>query len=84
MPSKEYHYVYILISEIDNSRHYTGCTADLQERLHKHNKGDVTHTAKYLPWHIETAIRFSSIEKAREFEKYLKSGSGREFARKHF
>ena len=73
-----------MVSIIDPKRHYTGCTTDLQERLIKHNKGDVPHTSKYRPWRIETAIRFSSKEKARAFESYMKSGSGREFAIKHF
>jgi predicted GIY-YIG superfamily endonuclease len=84
MPATEYHYVYILRSEADASRHYTGCTADLAKRLAKHNKGEVFHTAKHRPWIVETAIRFRSKEKAHKFEKYLKSGSGREFARRHF
>ncbi len=79
-----YHYVYILVSEADQSRHYTGCTTNLTTRLAKHNAGSVHHTAKHKPWRIETAIRFSSQEKAAAFEAYLKSGSGREFARRHF
>jgi predicted GIY-YIG superfamily endonuclease len=83
MPSSDYHYVYILRSEKDPERYYTGCTTDLQSRLAKHNKGDVTHTAKYKPWEFTTAIRFKDSDKARAFEKYLKSGSGREFARRH-
>jgi putative endonuclease len=85
MPSpSEYHYVYILVSEDDPSRHYTGCTTNLSERLDRHNQGRNPHTAKYAPWRIETAIRFRDRAKARAFERYLKSGSGREFARRHF
>ena len=79
-----YHYVYILVSESDPSRHYTGCATEITERLKKHNEGEVPHTRKYRPWRIEIVIRFSSKTKARAFEKYLKSGSGREFARRHF
>ena len=78
------YYVYILVSEVDSVRHYTGCTTDLSERLKKHNEGGVTHTRKGRPWRIETVIRFASKEKAVAFEAYLKSGSGREFARRHF
>ncbi len=78
-----FHYVYILVAEADAQRHYTGCTTDLQARLQKHNAGGVPHTAKYRPWRVETVIRFNSQEKARAFEAYLKSGSGREFARRH-
>jgi predicted GIY-YIG superfamily endonuclease len=80
----EYHYVYVLHSESLHGARYTGCTRDLNARLAKHNSGSVAHTSKHKPWVIETAIRFSDAEKARAFEKYLKSGSGREFARRHF
>lgn len=79
-----FHYVYILQCPGDPSRHYTGCTSDLKNRLQKHNQGSVPHTAKYRPWRIETVIRFSSKAKARAFQACLKSGSGREFARRHF
>ena len=84
MPESEFTYVYILRSDLDPDRHYTGCTVNLNARLLKHNKGDVPHTAKYRPWSIETVVRFRSVEKARAFEKYLKSGSGRAFAKRHF
>jgi len=81
---KRFFYVYILVSESDASRHYTGLTCDLSGRLGDHNRGHCPHTAKFKPWRIETAVSFSSETKARTFEKYLKSGSGREFARRHF
>jgi len=79
----KYHYVYILVSIDHPDAHYVGRTKDLEKRLTKHNKGDCPHTAKYRPWKIETATAFTSLEKAIAFEKYLKSGSGREFARRH-
>jgi len=50
----------------------------------KHNRGEVGHTAKFMPWRIETAVAFLSRDKAAAFELYLKSGSGRAFARRHF
>jgi predicted GIY-YIG superfamily endonuclease len=78
-----FHYVYILSSLDEPSRHYTGLTDDLQSRLRAHNAGQVPHTAKYRPWRIETAIAFQTREKAAAFEKYLKSHSGRAFASKH-
>ena len=84
MSNPEFHYVYILHSLSHPERHYTGCTTDLDKRLKKHNYGEVPHTAKFRPWRMETVIRFHSQQKARKFEKYLKSGSGREFARKDF
>ena len=83
MPSSGYHYVYILVCGADSSRHYTGITTDLQDRLKCHNEGRNPHTAKFRPWRVETAIRFSDPAKAIAFERYLKSGSGRAFAIKH-
>lgn len=79
-----FHYVYVLVSETNPDRHYIGSTSDLTTRLAEHNAGKVTHTSKYKPWRVETAIAFRSKKKAISFERYLKSGSGREFARRHF
>ncbi|MDF1525705.1 MAG: GIY-YIG nuclease family protein [bacterium] len=79
-----FHYVYILKSLSDPSRHYTGLTQDLDMCLKDHNWGKVPHTRKYRPWVIETAIAFRSREKASAFEQYLKSHAGRAFAKKRF
>jgi predicted GIY-YIG superfamily endonuclease len=78
------HYVYILVSKRDPTRHYTGLTGDLDKRLAAHNAGQVPHTAKFRPWILETSITFLDQRKARNFEHYLKSHSGRAFASKHF
>ena len=80
----KFYYVYLLIDVATGTHRYTGVTEDLQTRLAKHNAGEVPHTSKFKPWKIETAIAFSSKEKAVAFEDYLKSGSGREFAKHHF
>ena len=79
-----FHYVYILVSEYEPDCHYIGSTSDLNAPLAAHNAGKVSHTSKYKPWSVETAIAFHSKTKAIAFERYLKSGSGREFARRHF
>ena len=84
MPAFEFTYVYILRSETHPEAHYTGCTRDLKARLRKHNEGGVPHTSKFRPWFIETAVSFRDPAKASAFEKYLKSGSGRAFATRHF
>jgi hypothetical protein len=46
--------------------------------------GEVPHTSKYAPWQLKTYVAFSDEKKAHAFEKYLKSGSGRAFAKKRF
>ncbi len=75
-------YVYILESVNDPTRHYVGLTDELRARLEKHNEGGVPHTAKFKPWRVKTYLAFSDVERAVAFERYLKSGSGRAFAKK--
>ena len=77
------HYVYMLQSEADPDRFYVGLTTDLKRRFDEHNSGKSIHTNKYIPWKLVTYIAFSDRKKAEKFQKYLKSGSGRSFARKH-
>ena len=76
------HYVYILRSETDEDRYYTGLTDDLSKRLETHNAGRVPHTAKWKPWHLKTYVAFSNRTRAADFEQYLKSSSGRAFVKK--
>ena len=80
----QFSYVYMLQSEADPERHYVGLTDDLQLRLQVHNKGSVQHSAQFRPWRIKTAVAFRDRSRAAEFERYLKSASGRAFAKKHF
>ena len=75
-------YVYILQSLHDPERYYVGVTADLRARLRRHNAGAVAHTSKYVPWAVKTYVAFSDEKQARAFERYLKSPSGRAFAKK--
>lgn len=75
-------YVYILECVDEPNRHYTGITDDLKARLTKHNAGEVPHTSKFKPWRLTTYIAFSDGKRAFAFEKYLKSSSGRAFAKK--
>ena len=81
---KRMFYTYILRSISQPEQRYIGSTADLKSRLAKHNAGEVPHTSKFRPWRIQTAIAFDSKEKAIAFEAYLKTGSGKSFANRHF
>jgi len=76
------HHVYVLVCA-DNSP-YTGCTNDLKERVKRHSDGHVPATKPRLPVRLVNYIALESRYKAFEFEKYLKSGSGRAFLKKHF
>ena len=75
-------YVYILQSTDGSERYYVGITDSLKARLDKHNSGDVAHTSKYGQWRIKTYVAFSDEKRAFAFERYLKSASGRAFAKK--
>jgi predicted GIY-YIG superfamily endonuclease len=74
-------YVYILQS-LDTEHFYVGITDDLRARVERHNAGEVPHTSKFLPWRVKTYVAFSDEDQAVRFEKYLKSPSGRAFAKK--
>ena len=62
---------------------YTGCTDNWEERVIRHEKGHVPATKERLPIKLISYFAFTDKYKAFQFEKYLKSGSGRAFARKH-
>ena len=77
-------FVYLLQSEIDMSRHYVGISSEPARRLEEHNSGHSIHTNKFRPWKVVVAVGFADPAKAAAFERYLKSGSGRAFSKKHF
>jgi predicted GIY-YIG superfamily endonuclease len=75
-------YVYLLQSIDYPDETYVGLTDDLRSRFSAHNAGRSPHTNKYKPWHLVSYVAFSDERKAIEFERYLKSASGRAFAKK--
>ncbi|MCB8995284.1 MAG: GIY-YIG nuclease family protein [Bacteroidales bacterium] len=62
---------------------YTGHTQDLEKRIKRHNKGENTYTKYRLPVELIFYAVFYDKYKAIAFEKYLKSGSGKAFAKRH-
>ncbi len=78
------HYVYLIESVRDRDRHYVGKTHDLKARLNGHNSGDTFWTARYRPWHLVCYLAFAMEQRAVAFERYLKSGSGKTFLKRHF
>jgi len=79
----EKRFVYILRSDADQARHYTGITSDVAARLEWHNHGPCGCTVHHRPWLLLVSIEFRTEKSARRFERYLKSGSGRAFAKRH-
>jgi putative endonuclease len=76
-------FVYVLKNHADPPRYYTGLTWDVATRLAPHNAGQSHHTAAGRPWHLDLIVEFADEARAVRFERYLKSGSGGAFARRH-
>ena len=76
-------FVYILKNDATPSRYYTGLTSDVAERLEGHNAGRSPHTSKDRPWSVDVVVEFADEARAVRFERYLKTGSGSAFAKRH-
>ncbi len=80
MKLNKVYYVYIL--ELSNKTYYVGYTNDLKRRLKDHNGGNSKHTRKFRPLKLHFYSAFKEKQRALDFEKYLKSGSGKAFKKK--
>ncbi len=74
-------YTYILFSS-KSLNFYFGSTENLKARFKLHNRGKIKSTAPYVPWKLVFYAAFDAEKTARDFEQYLKSGSGKAFAYK--
>lgn len=72
-------FVYVIQSESQPESHYVGLSSDVLARIEAHNGGRSPHTAKNRPWRLIATVEFQNEAKAINFEKYLKSGTGRAF-----
>lgn len=75
------YYCYILLS-LKSHIFYFGSTNDLKIRIELHNIGKVKSTKPHIPWKLVWYGAFVLEKEARDFELYLKSGSGKAFAYK--
>jgi len=71
-------YVYVLRS-LEKGRRYVGMTKHLDRRLKEHNEGKNRSTKGFTPFELVHVEEFEERIEARKREKYLKSGSGREY-----
>lgn len=58
---------------------YVGLTDNIVRRLKQHNNGYNKTTKSYRPFEIILVENYPNRNKARNREKYLKSGCGKEF-----
>jgi putative endonuclease len=77
-------YIYILRSVHQPKQTYIGSTDNLRTRLTQHNSGQSIHTNKFKPWKVAAYVALPDKTVAEEFQRYLKTGSGRSFAKRHF
>ncbi len=79
-----FYYVYLIRSIKYPQTIYVGYTTNIKDRLKTHNAGGSVHTKKDKPWELVVCMAFKDIDCAKQFEKYLKSQSGRAFAKRLF
>ena len=79
-----FYYVYLIRSIKNPEITYVGYTTNFKQRLKTHNSGGSIHTRKNRPWELRVCMAFKDMECAKQFERYLKSQSGRAFAKKRF
>jgi predicted GIY-YIG superfamily endonuclease len=77
-----YYIVYILRGRKNSERIYIGLTQNLNKRIKEHNKEKSQYSKTYGPWELQTYIVFQNKNQAKNFEEYLKSGSGFAFLKK--
>jgi putative endonuclease len=82
--SEDKRFVYVLRNADQKPKFYIGLSSDVDARLSDHNMGRCPHTASRRPWLLHVVIEFPDEKRAIRFERYLKSGSGRAFAKRHF
>jgi predicted GIY-YIG superfamily endonuclease len=76
-------FVYIIKNANNPPEYYTGLTSDIDARMHAHNQRNGHHTSGRGPWALDVLIEFADEARAVRMERYLKSGSGAAFARRH-
>jgi predicted GIY-YIG superfamily endonuclease len=78
---EDFWFVYALRS-LSKDFLYVGSTNSLERRFTEHNEGLVQSTKAYRPFKIAAFVAVETEQKARELEKYFKTGSGRSILKK--
>ncbi len=75
--------VYVLKS-ITRTYLYVGMTNNIERRFLEHQRGKERTTSPYRPFNLVYTENFSLRVEARKQEKYLKSGSGKEWLKRNY
>ena len=76
-------FVYVIRSD-SHRRCYVGLGLNVEARLKEHNAGKTRSTRPYRPWGLVTWFERESLKEARALEKWLKSGVGKEYIKRHW
>jgi len=76
MQSQDGFWIYAIVSEKDKIV-YVGMSTDCGLRLKEHNSGKSKYTSGHIPWRLFYKEYVGDSSKAREREKYFKSGAGK-------
>lgn len=77
------YFVYAL-SSLKEKRIYVGMSSDVERRIKEHNAGQVFSTKGYRPWMLIHKEEVGTRQEARNREKYLKSGVGKEWLKNQY
>lgn len=66
-------YTFYILESLKNGRYYIGSTENIQERLAKHNRGEVKSTKSYCPWKLVYSEPFPTRGEAHSRELQVKS-----------
>jgi len=72
-------FIVYAIKSINRNYIYVGLTTELDIRLRRHNNSGNKTTKAYAPFKVIHTKSFNYRKEAREYEKYLKTGCGKEF-----
>jgi len=79
--TKDMYFVYVIRSE-ERQYTYMGMTSNLERRLKEHDEGKNKTTKPYKPFYLVLSEQFETRSEAREREKYLESGIGRDYIKR--
>lgn len=73
----------VYIIENSQGKLYIGQTGNLEKRILDHNELGKGYTSKFRPWKLIYSEKVESRKIAMAREKYLKTGAGRDWIKKH-
>jgi len=73
-----------ILKSLSNGKYYIGSCDDINERIKKHNSGNVKSTKNFIPWKIVHKEFFGARGSATKRERQLKSWKSRKALEKLF